>query len=235
MLRFLGIGAQKAGTSWLYENLAQHPQIRFPAGKEVHFWDLPCRYDRGLAWYRSLFPEVSPGVVSGEITPAYAILPPAKIREVHAAFPDLRLVYILRNPVDRAWSSALMALARVGMRFEEASDAWFLDHFRSLGSLLRGNYAACLEAWLAHYTGEALLVLKFEEILYDPLGLLRRCERHLGVDEILTPAVLTSGKVFSGSGHVLRAPLRAALLEIYDDKITALETVLGEDFSHWRR
>src|SRR5262245_8764381 len=113
MLRFLGIGAQKAGTTWLHENLRTHPVLSFPHGTEIHFWD--AQRDRGIDWYRSLF--VSSDRVEGEITPAYAILPPRQVAEIAATFPDLRLIYILRNPIDRAWSSALMALQRSEMKF----------------------------------------------------------------------------------------------------------------------
>jgi hypothetical protein len=68
MLSFLGIGAQKSGTTWLFEMLRQHPEVAFPAGKEVHFWDQ--RNDRSVDWYLGLFPDN--GKKNGEITPAYA-------------------------------------------------------------------------------------------------------------------------------------------------------------------
>jgi hypothetical protein len=61
------------------------------------------------------------------------------MRQVHARFPDARLIYLIRNPIERAWSSALMALRGAEFAFDEASDAWFIDHFHSRGSLSRGN------------------------------------------------------------------------------------------------
>lgn len=102
MLNFLGIGAQKCGTTWLFELLSLHPQVRFPAGKEVHFWD--GQRERGVDWYEGLFEGQPPSVAVGEITPAYAILAPPIIAEVARAFPALRLIYLIRNPIDRAWS-----------------------------------------------------------------------------------------------------------------------------------
>ena len=80
MLDFLGIGAQKAGTSWLFRWLGAHPRISFPAGKEVHFWDK--KRDRGIDWYRGLF-DADDGKLHGEITPAYACLSPESIAECH--------------------------------------------------------------------------------------------------------------------------------------------------------
>src|SRR5258706_3186219 len=129
MLDFLGIGAQKAGTTWLHEALSLHPALRFPGGKEVHFWD--WHRARGVDWYRGLFGAAAPGVKNGEITPAYALLPVEAIREIREINPALRVIYTLRNPLERAWSAALMVLQRGGMTLEEASDQWFIDHFRS--------------------------------------------------------------------------------------------------------
>ncbi len=234
MLHFLGIGAQKAGTSWLYENLRRHPQIRFPSGKEVHFWDYEPNYLRGFSWYLDRFPPPPAGVINGEFTPAYAILPLARIAELRAMLPALRLIYILRNPIDRAWSSALMALSRAEMRFEEASDAWFLDHFRSAGSLRRGDYASCLETWLAEFDMGNFLILFFEEIEQGPLALLRKCEDHLGIGNELSPKDITREKVFFGSGEPIRPALRHALLALYAPRIEALEGMLGCSLAHWR-
>ena len=97
MLKFLGIGAQKAGTTWLYERLRWHPGLAFPAGKEIHFWDQFRHY--GLDWYRGRFAD--PGRSNGEIMPAYAILAPETIREIHREFPDLWLLHVIRNPIRR--------------------------------------------------------------------------------------------------------------------------------------
>ena len=119
MLDFLGIGAQKAGTTWLYEQLRLHPDISFPAGKEVHFWDL--QYERGIEWYRPLFTHDKCKCL-GEITPAYAMLSKVHIEEIRDINPSLKIIYILRNPIHRAWSSALMALKRAEMTIDEASD-----------------------------------------------------------------------------------------------------------------
>ena len=132
MLNFIGIGAQKCGTTWLYDKLSQHPDVSFPAGKEVHFWDM--QHSQGVQWYRALF-DVADDRLHGDITPAYGILPQSLIAEVFCELPDVRLIYLIRNPIERAWSSAKMAVMRAEMRVDEASDQWFIDHFRSAGSL----------------------------------------------------------------------------------------------------
>jgi hypothetical protein len=235
MLDFIGIGAQKAGTTWLYERLAQHPQVRFPGGKEIHFWD--WYPERGLAWYQGIFAATENSLRQGEITPAYAILPPDTIGRIHAAFPRARLFYLLRNPLERAWSAALMWLKKMEMHLEEASEQWFIDQFRSQASLKRGDYAACLQNWLAVYPREQLLLLRYEAIQNQPRELLARVCAHLDLPADFYAQVDDDSlrrKVYAGPGHPLPARLQGELDSLYRDKITHLEALLGEDFSAWR-
>lgn len=234
MLNFLGIGAQKAGTTWLFQKLRLNRGISFPAGKEVHFWDE--KFPGGIDWYRSLFSgQKFDGKVCGEITPAYSILPIETIRECHVNFPDLKLVYLLRNPIDRAWSAAKMTLAGSKMEIHEVSDKWFIDQFKSRGSLMRGDYESCLRNWLACYTRENLLVCFFEEILGEPEVLLKKCFQHLGVHEDLYDwnAGLKS-PVRRGIQADIPPNLRSVLEEIYRPKIESLEEYLGADLAAWR-
>jgi LPS sulfotransferase NodH len=233
MLDFLGIGAQKAGTTWLYEALAAHPAIGFPAGKEIHFWDQGR--SRGTAWYRALFEGAPPGVKCGEITPAYAILPLEAIREIRTLNAALRVVYTLRNPIERAWSQAVMWVAREGRSVQATPDEWFVTHFRSSHSRMRGDYETCLRNWRSVF-GEQVLVLRYETLCQDPRGYLYACCRHVGVDPARyapgQPTVLGQ-KVFGGSPDPLRASLRPVLEEIYAERIRSLAAYLGTKLDDW--
>lgn len=231
MLHFLGIGAQKAGTSWLYTQLLAHPQTRFPAGKEIHFWN---REDpRDIDWYKAQFalPKEA-DTRQGEITPAYAFLDRERIAEIHAHYPDLRLLYLIRNPIDRAWSSALMALGRAEMTLDEASDQWFIDHFRSRGSLRRGDYESCIRTWTSIFPQEQLLVLRYDDIREDPRRLMTGVAAHLGVDAgffSAYPEASLKRRIFAGSGYAIRPSLRPVLERIYRDKLRSLGAYLGTD------
>ena len=234
MLDFLGIGAQKAGTTWLRKMLALHPRVLFPARKEVHFWD--HNRERGVDWYRSLFEAPQDGKRRGEITPAYAILPEDTIADIAELNPDVRIFYILRNPIERAWSSALMAVGRAEMTFDEASDQWFIDHFRSSGSLRRGDYEACLRQWRSVFPPAQILVLPYETLRDKPLGLLEQCADHLDIDKDFfgtLPHEALTKKVLAGPGHPIRPTLYPVLEELYDPKIRALSAYLGWDLSDW--
>lgn len=233
MFSFLGIGAQKAGTTWLYEQISHHPQLAFPLGKEAHFWDRP--HDKSaIADYLGRFADVA--AIAGEITPSYAALPSSVVQEIHACNPQLRLIYLIRNPIDRAWSSALMALQRAQMTIDEASDAWFSDHFHSAASLKRGDYQACLQTWRTIFPNEQLLILRFEQIITEPEFLLNRCFQHLGVAPVAPEQLRQQGchePVFTGPGHRLRSTLKPVLWALYQERIRQLAQYLGMDLSAW--
>lgn len=227
MIAFLGIGAQKAGTSWLHEKMSLHPNVAFPGGKELHFWDKKSTL--GIEWYRSLFSgQEFDGKICGEITPAYSALPIETIRECHANFPDLRLIYLLRNPIDRAWSSAKMALGRAEMSIHEASDQWFIDHFKSRGSQLRGDYETCIRNWLSCYRPEQLLVCFFEELVRTPEVFLKKCFQHIGVStDSYDWSMDFKEPVHRGMPGGIPPNLRIVLEEIYRPKIESLQEYLG--------
>lgn len=231
VLSFLGIGAQKCGTSWLYKNLSRHPEISFPGGKEVHFWD--AARSMGVNHYKSWL-DVGDGKFHGDITPAYGILEPAVIAECQAAFPKLKLLYLIRNPIERAWSAACMGLARAEMNLEEASDAWFIDHFRSSGSLRRGDYERCLRNWHNAYGEQAILVLRFEDLLKRPSWLLNQCCLHIGVHPLYTRQDPDLSRIVNRSkAGSIRPSLLPILTSLYGERIRSLECYLDEDFSSW--
>ena len=120
-LSFLVIGAQKAGTSWLHTLLQKCNNLSLPTEqKEVHFWD--WHYRKGFDWYVRQFQHQTSSLsgsegeantnslLSGEITPCYVVLNPATIAEIHKCFPNLKIIFVARDLVDRAWSAMIMEL-----------------------------------------------------------------------------------------------------------------------------
>jgi hypothetical protein len=247
---FLGIGVQKGGTTWLFRQLSRHPQVAFPRRKELHYWNA-CRAPNTEEWVRLLQPATrrtrdGRPVRTGEITPAYAILPEASIRAIGERCPEIRLFVSLRNPIERAWSAALMGLERCGMEVHEASDAWFLDHFRSAGSRQRGDYASCLERWWSVFPRHRLLLLFADDIATRPAAVLGSLAAHLAIDaadfaalpaeavaEVVVPE-LGAGRAVSASAP-LRPSLFGPLLELHAAGIERLERLVGRDLSAWRR
>jgi hypothetical protein len=179
---FVVIGAQKCGTGFLYRHLKRHPEIKSTDVREVHYFD--DNYGKGLSWYRSQFPP-SKGkgkrwTVTGEKSPYYLYHPHAAMR-IAEVIPRAKLIVLLRNPVDRAYS-AYHHQVRAGhetLSFEEAiaaeehrlrgeegrmlADESYVsfDH-RHFSYLSRGVYVDQLMTWHRFFDREQMLVLKSE-------------------------------------------------------------------------
>lgn len=124
---FLIIGAEKSGTTWLHKTLSRHPDIFLPRTKEIHFFNTRNtnlieigHYERGLAWYGDFFKTVSGQKAIGEITPMYLCDPDAPSR-IKAHLPEVKLIFMLRNPIKRAYSHYWMAFRKgnVQQSFDE--------------------------------------------------------------------------------------------------------------------
>ncbi len=230
---FLGIGAQKSGTTWLYANLRCHPELYLPDNKEVHYLDR--HYYRGLRWYAAHFRNAG-GRLAGEITPAYAAISPERIRFVHAVMPNLRLLFLLRNPVDRAWSQAVSTLLRRPSRkLADLSEREIIAHLQSDVSLKRGSYINCLDNWLAVYPADRLFVGYFEDVAERPLALLSAVLAHLGVSRNPDWERFPYRQMVNKG---LRTPMpraiRTFLQEMYRAEIEALYQRFGEPVREWR-
>ena len=175
---FLGIGVPRAGTTWLHELLAAHPAAFVPSRrKEIYFFDL--HYHRGLRWYRKFFPparEATRYRAIGEITPFY--LYGDECPQRIATVPVDRLILMLRNPVDRAWSY-YGHMSRNGAfwgSFEE-----FLER-PAFGAIEHGHYGAYIRRYLKIFRREQILTLVFEEAMADVKGTKRRIASFLDLD-----------------------------------------------------
>ena len=146
---FVGVGAQRSGTSWIYACLYEHPEICAPM-KEIHFFSRP-RYEKGIAWYLAHFAKCKEGTKKGEYSTSYLYSPVAAER-IHKDFPEVKLVVSLRNPIDRAYSQYRNAIkageVSKGMTFED-----FIEKDKS--ALEQGQYYTELMRYLALFDREA--------------------------------------------------------------------------------
>lgn len=180
---FLGLGAAKAGTTWLHELLASHPHVWMPRGrKEVHFFDR--HYEEGFDWYERFFPtgeEAERYRAAGEITPGYLDDPrcPERIAEA----PSVRQLLVgLRDPVERLHSAYGH---HVRNRNYRRSFADFIDECPE--EVERGYYARHLKRYLRHFEREQLLVLRFGCLFDDVPATQRALADFLGLDAALFP------------------------------------------------
>lgn len=230
---FLGIGAQKAGTSWLHANLRAHPDLFLPAQKEVHYFDR--LYYFSVYRYAAVFAEAG-SRMAGEFTPAYALLPEQRIRFIARMNPNLRILFMLRDPVARAWSHALMNLVRkTGRALEDVPEGEMVRHFRSERSRRRGDYLETLDRWGEHFAPDQFFIGFFEDIQLRPKELLSSVFRHLGAEPPSSWAGYPVDKViFKGPANPIPEQYRTILCNIHASDLEALESRFGERAEGWR-
>lgn len=278
---FLSIGAQRAGTTWLYHHLRRHPQVWLPPIKELNFFNrfdassalstrrklrsprydqqLPLRlnaYARVLLrrgeradfdpafdlryftgeetvdWYRRLFaPAAARGLVTGDISPSYALLEPRTIEtRVLAANPDVRVIYTLRDPVERILSHVGKRLKQDGAAAADR-DAFVETFARSQAADAFTDYVGAIETWRAAVGAERLKVLFFDDLASRPKAYLDEVADFIGVDR---------GKVDAGEGAINAArsvtrqgPLVAELSRKYLPQLEALADTYGGPAVRW--
>lgn len=184
---FLIIGAKRSGTTSLARYLGSHPEVFMAPSKEVHYFDL--NRGRGLDWYRDQFAGAGALPAVGEATQTYMYDPdiPQRLAQV---MPAARLVAVLRNPADRAYSDYWFRRTR-GLETLSFEDALAAEPERLESSFEerlacsyvdRGRYAAQLERVCEHFPREQIHILLFEEMRDRPRQAFSELCRFLGVD-----------------------------------------------------
>ena len=185
---FLIIGAPRAATTSVAGHLAAHPDVFVPPLKEMAFFDSSERYERGLDWYRQQFRAAGTATAVGEASPYYMSVPNA-IPRIASNLPDVRLVAILRNPVDRAYSHWWLNRCW-GTERREFYEAVFREAAgldapaRYLGN---GRYATHLKHICEYLPRSQLLVVFFEAFRANPQGVLAEICEFIGVNPTGVP------------------------------------------------
>ncbi|HEY7195915.1 MAG TPA: sulfotransferase [Gaiellaceae bacterium] len=250
---YLVIGAQRAGSTSLHDYLVGHPHVDEPTHKELHFFDQ--NHWRGEGWYRRHFPsrlaraahERRTGVrpVVGEASPYYLFHPLVPER-VRATLPDARLVVLLRNPVERAYSHHQLAVRQglESLSFEDALAAepdrlageeerlradprYRSDGHRHHAYFARGLYAEQLERWLGLFPRDQLLILRSENLFADPAAVHAEVIRFLGLDPVELPAYVARNQQAYAP---MPAETRRMLEERFAEPNRRLAELLGRDF-----
>ena len=254
---YIIIGAQKCGTSSLYRYLNEHPAIAPAAGKEVHYFD--WHYSRGTSWYRAHFPTVAARelfrvrtgrrLVTGEASPYYLFHPHAPGR-IKTLLPAVKLIALLRDPVERALS-AYHHQVRAGtetLPFAEAMDqeparlapeierlsrdeTYKSAAHRRFSYLARGLYADQLDAWFRVFPRDQLLVIRSEDFFEQPAATVAQVLQFVG----LPPARSFGFRRFNvGDYEGMDPAIKARLTEYFAPHNQRLYDLLGRDLG-WPR
>lgn len=176
---FLYIGIARAGSTWIFEMLRQHPEIFVPPAKDIYFFD---RYfDKGLDWYFSHFKQAGAAKAVGELSHDYYFSGNA-LKRIAETLPEVRLICCLREPVGRLVSGYVynrttalrsgVSLANYAAQEEIATQLEYHDH---------------LKRYVDHFGRDQVLVLFFEDMVEAPETFMRTIYRFLGVDDTFVP------------------------------------------------
>ncbi len=240
------IGAQKAGTTWLANQLPWHPQCWVPAIKELFYFDQvhiypgnPWPFDRRLytwqifrddpvfrplvenmkfwteeyvaamqslyldrdrvvddSWYAANFAHCGSNQLAFDVSPSYSTLPVAAVAHMRRISPHARIIFILRNPIERAWSHFRMELDELGDYSLEAQRRTLAE--KSNLFFVYSNYAQTYHNYLRCFPKESILLLDFKRIAQEPYAVLRDIYEFLNLD--CTPDLFSSlnEKTFEG-------------------------------------
>jgi hypothetical protein len=241
------IGAQRSGTTSLFNYLVRHPQVLPSFGKEIHYFDL--HYDRGARWYRGRFPyryRLRDSALTLDASPYYLPHPQAPARAARL-LPDAKLVALLRNPVDRALSHyqheirdgrETLSLAEAIDREDErlageeerlrADPAYYSYNHHRFASTRRGHYVEQLRRWVEHFPRSRLLVLQSERRFRDPAAAVGAVQEFLG----LRPHRNETYKPFFQGRYDRELPpeLRRKLVAHFEPHNRELYQWLGEEY-----
>jgi Sulfotransferase domain len=259
---FLIIGTKRGGTTSLYRYLAQHPAVvpPFPlieTVKGVHYFDE--QFDRSPLWYRSHFrskPYLAvaerlrgQGLITGEASPNYLFHPLAAVR-ARATVPDAKIIVLLRNPIDRAYSHYrdMTKLGLEPLSFEDAIEqeparlegevekmladpSYFGAAYDRYSYLARGRYVQQVPAWIEAFPPAQVLILPSEDLYTNPGRVYQRVLDLLGLPALDLPSY---GRHNSLPASKLDRSIRRRLADYFAPHNQALFELLGMDFG-WDR
>lgn len=285
--QFLVIGAQKAGTTWLYKQLSNHPDVFIPPVKEVHYFDRDESYSSpsrlALAsvqdrinsdsnpakewkkylfhhiknqeredifqskwylnylfgyyddeWYKSLFVNTK-DKINGDITPAYSLLKTSDIEKIKQMFPQIKIIFSMRNPIDRDWSHFRYDCQLRNVKPSTIAKKHILEFMNHEGVRERGNYVKIIEKWTKVFSKEQILICYYDDIKIQPRNLLNSIFSFLNINcsnQDFTDKMMS--KKFNKSFNAdIPSEIENQLLELHIYQLENLSQMLGSYTTEW--
>jgi len=262
---FLYIGAPRSGSTWLFKKLSTHPQIWLPPCKNILYfhprfqryrlkilkyygreaftsnaetrkWYTQFFLSFGITdkWYKSLYPQTT-NLIKGEIAEAYCSLSSKDVARIKSINPDLKIIFTLRNPMERAISHAkLGVLTRKNKTMDDIEKDALLKHINHPSSVARSSYIKTLETWEEHFPKEQFLIQFYEDFQSQPQTYLKNiCEflnveyRHELFEKGINKNINASNKDDIPNDIIAHTALK------YKEEISALADRFGSHASQW--
>lgn len=181
---FIIAGLPKCGTVWMVRVLRSDSQFQyfenpfFENKGEIRFFSY--NFNQPIAKYFNVFnSEIrDPSKLAYEKSPDYSIMSISRIKLIKKLKPDVKIILVFRDPVDRAFSNAKMDLSRKGVALNSENEQYFLDHYKSQGKLY--DYERILNNWYSVFETSQILVLSLEDIGEKPLKVIEKIYTFLG-------------------------------------------------------
>ncbi len=195
---FIGIGGARCGSTWVSECLKEHPQILFSSQKsrkELYFFNGTGKnvfqkkgvsfYDKGIDWYLNMFPKYQKGKIRGEFGITY-LTDPLAPKRIKKHFPDVKIIAILRNPVDMVYSLHWYCVNAV----EPLVPVDFNESIKKGFYLKEGEYYRHLNNYYSLFKKENIHIILLDDVKNNPKKVVENLYSFLGVDETFEPSVL---------------------------------------------
>lgn len=210
---FIGIGAAKSGTTWLANMLDAHPDICMSEPKEVNYFNygdtftnqyyyrrkhrgINPNFKKPLSWYKKHFTHCASTKKIGEFSVLYLYDHKAP-RRIKETFPDVKLIAVLRNPIDRLYSDYWMY--RGSFKFEDRPFKQAITEEPKY--VARSMYFGQISRFLEYFDKDQLLILLYDDIVRDPAGILKTTYGFLGVDDSFIPNNMNKRSNYSKQGR----------------------------------
>lgn len=242
---FIVVGAQKGGTSALHYFLKQNPGIALPRVKETDFFSY--HYHTDYRFYHRKFHPFMGERMMGEVSPSYMLEHEVVSVRIKAYNSEMKLIFILKNPVERAYSQYKMHLNKYGIKysFEECLEIAKNNNgkdiifdpksglsTKTLESYFEfGHYSRQIQSFQSHFPAHQMLFLRTEELLENHDVTLNRVFDFLGVPQVQVPAKI----IHSYQGAPMSEAAKLILYEEFQTEIESLEKMLGWDLQRWKR
>lgn len=241
---FLVIGAARSATGWLFKRLSAHPAIFVPRGKEVHFFDAQkndgsyvfnLKSPGHWRWYWMHFRKAGDRTC-GDMTPKYAILPEPRVAEIASHLPDKRIIYSIRDPIDRAWSGLRHRLWHgKGLKADQLGEDDLIGRIMHPEILAKGDHRSVIEKWEKYYGSDNFKCIFYDDVINSPGELLDGLYRFLAVDPAMAPedSEKIKQRVNAVPGAGIPAGVREILSEYYGEQIPYLEDKFNRRLDGW--